>query len=86
MKLKGGTFKQKSEPTVIGANMDEPDTADLLENMKNRQNEEVEGGDDDDSNPALTGPAGGYAAPRKRLRDQEGSGVGGAGGTREGRG
>ena len=48
MKLKGGTFKQKSEPTVIGANMDEPDTADLLENMKNRQNEEVEGGDDDD--------------------------------------
>ena len=43
MKELGGSFKQKSHPTIIGANKDEPDTADLLENMKNRQQE-----DDDD--------------------------------------
>jgi len=48
MKKKGGHFKQKSEPTIIGANKDEPDTADLLENMKNRQNEDSEGESDDD--------------------------------------
>lgn len=51
MKRKGGHFKQKSEPTIIGANKDEPDTADLLENMKNRQTEEGEPDqqqDDDD--------------------------------------
>lgn len=49
MKKKGGHFKQKSEPTIIGANKDEPDTADLLENMKNRQHEEGEQqGDSDD--------------------------------------
>jgi translation initiation factor 2 subunit 1 len=36
MKRKGGHFKQKSEPTVIGANKDEPDTIEMLENMKNR--------------------------------------------------
>ena len=42
MKRKGGHFKQKSEPTVIGANKDEPDTIEMLENMKNRQTEEGE--------------------------------------------
>ena len=48
MKKKGGHFKQKSEPTIIGANKDEPDTADLLENMKNRQPND--GGDGQDVN------------------------------------
>ena len=37
MKQKQGYFKQKSHPTIIGANKDEPDTADLLDAMKNRQ-------------------------------------------------
>jgi translation initiation factor 2 subunit 1 len=36
IKKRGGHFKQKSEPTIIGANSDEPDTADLLEKLKNR--------------------------------------------------
>ncbi len=40
MKNRGGHFKQKSEPTIIGANSDEPDTADLLEKLKNRQNDD----------------------------------------------
>lgn len=46
MKERGGHFKQKSAPTIIGAQKDEPDTADLLENMKNRQDAEGEGDDD----------------------------------------
>lgn len=51
MKRRGGHFKQKSLPTIIGANKDEPDTADLLENMKNRREEqggEVSAGSSDD--------------------------------------
>ena len=48
MKQKQGHFKQKSHPTIIGANKDEPDTADLLDAMKNRQDQD---GDEDDSDP-----------------------------------
>jgi translation initiation factor 2 subunit 1 len=51
MKEKGGHFKQKSLPTIIGANKDEPDTQDLLENMKNRREEQdgdVSGGSSED--------------------------------------
>jgi hypothetical protein len=51
MKKRGGHFKQKSLPTLIGANKDEPDTADLLENMKNRREEQdgdVSNGSDSD--------------------------------------
>jgi len=40
MKKKGGHFKQKSAPTIIGANKDEPDTADLIDNMRNRQDDQ----------------------------------------------
>jgi len=46
MKQKQGYFKQKSHPTIIGANKDEPDTADLLDAMKNRQDQD---GEEDDS-------------------------------------
>lgn len=47
MKKKGGHFKQKSEPTVIGQKSDEPEVAEMLEGLKAR------GGDDDeeDSEP-----------------------------------
>lgn len=48
MKKKGGHFKQKTHPTIIGANKDELDTADLLEGMKARQDQDQDGGDDDD--------------------------------------
>lgn len=44
MQKRGGNFKQKSMPTIIGANKDEPDTADLLENMKNRREADGEDG------------------------------------------
>ena len=37
MKANKGTFKQKSEPMLIGASKDEPDVADL---MKNRNEDE----------------------------------------------
>jgi len=47
MKARGGHFKQKSAPTIIGAQKDTPDTADLLENMKNRQ--DAEGDEDENS-------------------------------------
>ena len=43
MKKKGGHFKQKSEPTVIGANKDDADTENLLEKYRNKQAEEGEG-------------------------------------------
>ena len=46
MKEKKGQFKQKSHPQVIGANKDEPDTSDLLDAMKNKQEQD---GDEDDS-------------------------------------
>lgn len=36
MKQKGGHFKQKSEPTVIGANKDEADTENLLEKYRTK--------------------------------------------------
>ena len=40
MKKRGGHFKQKSDPTLIGQSSNEPDVADLIENMKARANEE----------------------------------------------
>ena len=43
MKENQGHFKQKSEPTIIGANKDEPDVAELIDNFKART-----GGDDSD--------------------------------------
>ena len=49
MKSRGGHFRQKSEPTVIGANK-EMDTDDLLEKFKQEQekdHEEVESGEED---------------------------------------
>ena len=40
MKENGGSFKQKSEPTIIGdKGLDEPDLAELLDNFKARQDE-----------------------------------------------
>lgn len=50
MKSKQGHFKQKSQLTVIGANKDELDTTDLLENMKNRQTDDNDDEDDDEDN------------------------------------
>jgi len=43
MKENQGHFKQKSEPTIIGANKDEPDVAELIDNFKART-----GGEDSD--------------------------------------
>lgn len=43
MKEKGGRFQSKGEPVIIGANKDELDTADLLDNLKQRQVENGEG-------------------------------------------
>jgi len=37
MKEKKGHFKQKSEPTIIGAAKDEPDVAELIDTMRNRE-------------------------------------------------
>lgn len=51
MKENGGAFRQKSEPTIIGASKDEPDVADLIDSMKNRQDhvdEDIEENQDDD--------------------------------------
>jgi len=36
MKAKKGKFKQKSEPTVIGAKSDEPDLTDLIDNLRSK--------------------------------------------------
>lgn len=45
MKANKGSFKQKSEPMLIGASKDEPDVADL---MKNRNIED--GSDEEEDN------------------------------------
>lgn len=47
MKDKGGRFQSKGEPVIIGANKDELDTADLLDNLKQKQVENVESGEED---------------------------------------
>ncbi len=53
MKAKQGHFKQKSQLTVIGANKDELDTTDLLENMKNRETEDHDEDEDEDNEEGL---------------------------------
>ena len=45
MKKKGGHFKQKSEPTVIGANKDDTDADNLIEKYRNKNDEDGEGED-----------------------------------------
>ncbi len=45
MKKKGGHFKQKSEPTIIGANKEDADADNLIEKYRNK-NEDDEDGDD----------------------------------------
>lgn len=50
MKKKGGHFKQKSEPTVIGYRKDEPDVADLIYNLQARGEGEEDSQEDDEDN------------------------------------
>ena len=45
MKKKGGHFKQKSEPTIIGANKEDADADNLIEKYRNK-NEDDEDGDE----------------------------------------
>ena len=45
MKKKGGYFRQKSEPTIIGANKDDADQDNLIEKYRNNDEEEGKDGD-----------------------------------------
>ena len=45
MKKKGGHFKQKSEPTIIGANKEDADADNLIEKYRNKNDDEEDGDD-----------------------------------------
>lgn len=47
MKSHGGKFRVMTEPTVIGANKDEPDVADLIDNMNKRGDESGDSNEED---------------------------------------
>ena len=48
MKRKGGHFKQKSEPTVIGASKDDADNDNLIEKYRNKNDEDGEDQDEEE--------------------------------------
>lgn len=50
MKANKGKFKLKSEPTVIGANKDEPDVADLIDNLKSKEHGEEDLDEEEEDN------------------------------------